>query len=226
MQKADILIVEDDKRVAKLMSEFLEINQYSCIQAYSGNEALDLCKRFEFKLLILDFILPDTDGIKLSKILPCEGKVPKLMVTSIDNEMQEILALDSGIDDYITKPIKPHKLLSRVKALIRRSSHTESIDNKKILRIEPTYGCISLNGTIIELSDAEFELFCALYSKPNQKVSRDELILALRGFEYDGTDRSIDMRVSSLRRKIQDSEPPYRVIKTIRGFGYMFISHQ
>lgn len=211
-----ILIVEDDIRVAELVANFLRKENYSVDVAHTTVSALRAPLE-QFHLFIIDLMLPDEDGVALAKKLRTLNiKSPILMLTAIDEELQEVFALDSGVDDYLTKPVQPQRLLARVKALLRRQGRKNETFQLDEIRRE----CY-LFGKTISLTDAEFDLIQFFYINRNRKVRRDELVTVLRGFEYDGLDRSIDMRVSSLRRKLGDDVPPYKLIKTIRGYGYM-----
>jgi DNA-binding response OmpR family regulator len=220
-----LLLVEDDIRIANLISAFLVKQGFEVTTAASVQEARQIAS-VEHKLFILDLMLPDGNGVELAKELNSRFTTPTLMLTAVNEELQEIEALDAGIDDYLTKPIQPQRLLARIKALLRRQALTSPVSIKQNLQIDEVRREVFFQQELLSLTDSEFDLLLYFYKNPDRKVSRDELITALRGFEYDGVDRSIDMRVSALRKKLNDDNPPYRYIKTIRGFGYLFAFEQ
>lgn len=214
-----ILIVEDDIRVAELVSRFLEKEQYQVEIAHNTVSALKM-PLDQFDLFILDLMLPDEDGVNLAVKIKSQNTSPILMLTAIDEELQEVFALDSGVDDYITKPVRPQRLLARVKALLRRQSVPETAETP--FELNEMRRELRFDGRKVTLTDAEFDLMVYFHKNRNQRIKREDLVSVLRGLEYDGFDRSIDMRVSSLRKKLGDDHPPYKIIKTIRGYGYMF----
>lgn len=214
-----LLLVEDDIRIANLISAFLVKQGFEVTIAPSLSEARRLVS-LDFKLFILDLMLPDGNGVELAKEFRARFAIPILMLTAVDEELQEIEALDAGIDDYLTKPIQPQRLLARIKALLRRPS--TSAATHQMLVIDEIRREVIYQQNQMHLTDSEFDLLVYFYNNSDRKISRDELITALRGFEYDGVDRSIDMRVSALRKKLNDDNPPYHFIKTIRGYGYLF----
>lgn len=214
-----LLLVEDDVRIAQLISAFLVKQGFDVMIAPSFSDAMQLASH-DFKLFILDLMLPDGNGVELAKELRAKFALPILMLTAVDEELQEIEALDAGIDDYLTKPIQPQRLLARIKALLRRQSPI--CEPHQILVIDEIRREVVYQQNQMHLTDSEFDLLVYFYQNADRKISRDELITSLRGFEYDGVDRSIDMRVSALRKKLNDDTPPYNFIKTIRGYGYLF----
>jgi two-component system response regulator RstA len=217
-----LLIVEDDQRIATLIANFLQKEGFDTEIALDGKQALKAYSIRHFDLVILDLMLPDIEGTELATQLKIIKACPILMLTAIDDELQEVQALDAGIDDYLSKPVQPQRLLARIKALLRRVKNEHS-DNDNSLILNEISREVSYLGQKVMLTDAEFDLLDFFFKRPNQKISREQLIKGLRGFDYDGLDRSIDMRVSALRKKLNDENAPYRLIKTIRGFGYLFI---
>lgn len=216
-----VLMVEDDPRSAALVAAFLEREGYRVDVAHDATAARALAAAgAPYALYILDLMLPDGDGIQLARELVARRRAPVLMVTAIDEEMQEVMALDAGIDDYLAKPLQPHRLLARMRALLRRHSAPATPGGARLLLDEARREA-RLDGVVLDLSGAEYDLLALLVQRASQVVSRDELVRALRGFDYDGSDRSIDMRISALRRKLGDDGPPYAWIRTVRGTGYL-----
>ncbi|SNY44133.1 two-component system, OmpR family, response regulator RstA [Arsukibacterium tuosuense] len=222
MRQPLLLIVEDDQRIAALIASFLQREGFESVIATEGQQALTTFSNRVFDLVVLDLMLPDIDGTKLAAKLKTVRDCPILMLTAIDDELQEVQALDAGIDDYLSKPVQPQRLLARIKALLRRVKPGHSLKDTSLIVNEISRE-VSYLGQKVLLTDAEFDLLDFFLKHPNQKISRDHLIKRLRGFDYDGLDRSIDMRVSALRKKLSDEDAPYRLIKTIRGFGYLFV---
>ena len=222
MHQPCLLIVEDDQRIATLIANFLQKEGFDTEIALDGKQALSAFSASNFDLILLDLMLPDTEGTTLAAQLKSVKDCPILMLTAIDDELQEVQALDAGIDDYLPKPVQPQRLLARVKALLRRVKVEHPV-HETSLTVNEISREVSYLGQKVLLTDAEFDLLDFFLKNPNQKISREQLIKGLRGFDYDGLDRSIDMRVSALRKKLNDEPAPYRLIKTIRGFGYLFV---
>ncbi|MEW9799734.1 response regulator transcription factor [Alteromonas sp. CYL-A6] len=217
-----LLIIEDDQRIAMLIASFLQKEGFEVEIAFDGKQALGIYSMRRFDLVVLDLMLPDIEGTLLAAQLKLIKDRPILMLTAIDDELQEVQAFDAGVDDYLPKPVQPQRLLARIKALLRRVK-PENSGNDTSLIVNEVNREVSYLGQKVLLTDAEFDLLDFFIKHPNQKISREQLIKGLRGFDYDGLDRSIDMRVSALRKKLSDEIAPYRLIKTIRGFGYLFV---
>ncbi|QSQ21702.1 response regulator transcription factor [Pyxidicoccus parkwayensis] len=223
-----ILLVEDDERLARLVSSFLEGQGFQVRRVGNGPDALAALRSEPPDCLILDILLPGMDGIEVCRQARVLYSGWILMLTAQDEDIHEVVALDTGADDYLTKPVRPHVLLSRLRALFRRSTRgaaaAPSRDSRWLpsvgLRIDGTLRTASLADEPVLLTDAEFDLLWLLARRAPEVLTRDDLLSALRGIEHDGLDRSIDMRISKLRRKLGDEEPPHRIIKTVRGRGY------
>lgn len=222
-----ILLVEDDERLARLVSSFLEGQGFRVRTVANGPDALATLQGEPPDCLVLDILLPGMDGIEVCRRARAIYSGWILMLTALDEDIHEVVALDTGADDYITKPVRPQVLLSRLKALFRRASRDTrkpTQDTRWIpsvgLRIDGVLRTVSLAESPVHLTDAEFDLLWLLASRAPDVLSRDDLLSALRGIEHDGLDRSIDMRISKLRRKLGDEQPPHRIIKTVRGRGY------
>lgn len=219
-----VLIVEDDQRIATLIANFLQKEGFETATAADGRQAFSMFSECLFDLVVLDLMLPDVEGTLLAAKLKTIKDCPILMLTAIDDELQEVQALDAGIDDYLSKPVQPQKLLARIKALLRRVKSERPLHIDSSLRINEVSREVTYRGQKVLLTDAEFDLLDFFIKHPNQKISREQMIKGLRGFDYDGQDRSIDMRVSALRKKLSDDSAPYQLIKTIRGLGYLFVT--
>ena len=220
-----ILIVEDDERIAKLLVQFLRIEQFEVDWVDNGEDAVVNVKQAPPDLIVLDLMLPKMDGIEVCEAIRPFYHNGILMLTASEGDLTEVTALNAGIDDFLSKPIRTHVLLARINALLRRQAppKVSKIDVND-LHIDHDKRQVIRDGDVIELSDSEFELIWVLACRAGTVIKRDELFYMLRGKEYDGLDRSIDMRVSQLRKKLSNSKAPGReYIKTLRQLGYLFM---
>lgn len=220
-----ILLVEDDKRLSHMILHVLRHEGYAVSCAYDGESALHKISAESFDVILLDMMLPKLNGIGvLEQILPQFTGVI-IMMTASNDEYLEADALALGVHDFITKPIRPHILVAKVKALSRLAGQTPSCKKSLFqiqdLTLNTSNRSFHVDDTAVELTEAEFSLMYYLMSHPGEILDRASIISAVRGIEYDGHDRSIDMRLSSLRKKMNDSIPPYKYIKTVRGVGYV-----
>jgi len=227
-QKKHILVIEDDTEICRLLRLFLETEGFAISFCHDGIEAVEDIRNSEPDLVILDVMLPGQDGIQVCKQAREFYLGPVLMLTACEDDISELTAFKVGADDFVRKPIKPEVLLMRLQALLRRSQGSKAEQAEKIFCDELTINSsrreVLLNKHLVELHSSEIDLVLLLAKSQGKAVSRDECFRALRGFDYDGIDRSLDMRISSLRKKIKDQKSPHRYIKTVRGIGYMLAS--
>lgn len=230
---ARILLVEDDERLAELTAEYLRKNDFEVSHEARGDsaEARILSERPD--LVVLDVMLPGKDGFEVCRSVRPRYPGVILMLTARDEDLDQILGLELGADDYIGKPVQPRVLLARIKALLRRTAPApvaaspEGGDSLVFgsFRISQSTRTAELGGERIDLTTAEFDLLWQLALHAGSILSRDDLLQELRGIGFDGLDRSIDARISRLRKKLgDDPENPTR-IKTVRGKGYLFSRH-
>jgi len=221
-----ILVVEDDASIAEWISDYLSHHEYQVSVANRGDIAVELIKEDKPDLVLLDIMLPHKNGFDVCKEVRAFFHGPILVMTACNEETDEILALELGADDYINKPVKLRVMLARVKALLRRGNIEEQKLSTLIfgsLQIDSTSKTVTIEGKTISVSSNEFDVLWLLASQADQVMSRNDLVSQLRGFAYDGFDRSVDIRISRLRKKLNDSsENPYK-IKTIWGKGYLFV---
>ncbi|MFT5757033.1 MAG: DNA-binding response OmpR family regulator [Alteromonadaceae bacterium] len=226
--KGSIVIVEDDKRLSALICQYLESELYTVHPFYSGLNASEEIQKLNPDLVILDYMLPDVDGIHVCRELLRKGfSSPVIMLTAHDDDFTEVTALNSGVDDYITKPLRPDVLMARINALLRRRNSQKDKRGRDLievqdLNIDIVDRIIFRDDNKIDTTDAEFDLLVELVKRAGKIVKRNELFTALRGFDYNGTDRSVDQRVCTLRKKLGDDDAPHRYIRTIRNKGYLF----
>ena len=231
-----ILLIEDDERLANLTADYLRKNDFEVSIEVRGDTAEARIVAENPELVILDVMLPGKDGFEVCRGIRTQYKGVILMLTARDEDLDQILGLELGADDYLAKPVQPRLLLARIKALLRRApripggdtgfpagdSNELSFGN---FRISQATRSTHLGSETIDLTTAEFDLLWLLASHAGNILSRDDLLQQLRGIGFDGLDRSIDARISRLRRKLgDDPENPTR-IKTVRGKGYLFSKH-
>jgi DNA-binding response OmpR family regulator len=223
-----ILLVEDDRRLAQLVKDFLEMNDFKVFVEEQGNRVVRQAQNINPALIILDLMLPGKDGLTLCKELRPDFKGPILMLTARDSDADQVLGFEYGADDYVIKPVEPRVLLARVKALLRRYYQQDPREQDAItfgqLNIQPTARKVSLNDEDVSLSSHEYDLLLALAAQAGQVLSREFLFNHIYNREYDGLDRTIDVRISQLRKKLNDNPDNPTRIKTIWGKGYLFIA--
>ncbi|WP_300456527.1 winged helix-turn-helix domain-containing protein [Accumulibacter sp.] len=236
--KTRILLVEDDERLAELTAEYLRKNNFEVMVEGRGDTAETRILSERPDLVILDVMLPGKDGFAVCRAVRSQYSGVILMFTARDEEFDQIFGLELGADDYIAKPVQPRLLLARIKALLRRApaapggAPVEGADPGEPaelafgrFRISQATRSSFLGDDSIDLTTAEFDLLWLLARHAGSILSRDDLLQELRGIGFDGLDRSIDARISRLRRKLgDDPENPTR-IKTVRGKGYLFSKH-
>ena len=224
---SSILLVEDDLRLAELVSRYLESNGFRVTIASQGDEVLARVERDPPDLVILDLGLPGEDGLTLCRQLRLGYADPILILTARDSDIDHVLGLELGADDYVIKPVEPRVLLARIGALLRRSRPPARTERKVLqfgrLAINITSRAVHLDGQAIALSGNEFDLLVYLASRAGEIQSRESLFKDLFKREYDGTDRMLDIRISRLRRKLGDEAETAERIKTVWGQGYLFV---
>ncbi|MEH6687160.1 MAG: response regulator transcription factor [Halopseudomonas sabulinigri] len=225
-----ILIVEDDQKLAGLISDFLQQQGLSVEHEADGGSAVQRILDTQPALVVLDLMLPGEDGLSICQRVRDAGFArPILMLTARSEDQDHIHGLELGADDYVTKPVRPQVLLARIRALLRRSVEPEANGatprlNFGNLLIDNDRREAWLSNNLIELTGAEFDLLWLLASNAGRILSREEIFTSLRGIEYDGQDRSIDVRISRIRPKIGDDPDIPRIIKTVRSKGYLFVA--
>jgi DNA-binding response OmpR family regulator len=225
---ATILLVDDEDAVQKLLTYPLEREGFRVVQARDGQEALDLFAAERIDLVVLDLMLPKLDGLEVCKRLRATSTVPIIMLTARDDELDKVLGLELGADDYITKPFSIREFRSRVRALLRRAATprdagaTEAVIEAGALTIDPGRRAVEVRGEAVQLTYVEFELVRTLAGQPGRVFSRRMLLEALWGGSDYREPRTIDVHVRHLREKLElDAREP-EFILTVRGVGYRF----
>ena len=236
MSAIDILLVEDDPRLADLTSRYLKQNGLGVTVESNGAAAVARFNEVRPRLVVLDLMLPGKDGLSICRELRQTFKGPILMLTAKDADIDQVIGLEAGADDYVAKPAEPMVLLARIRALLRRADlepqaapagqpHASAATTDIVfgsLRISEAHR-VWLDGEEITLTTQEFELLYELARSAGTILSRDELFKRIRGIDYDGLDRSIDSRISKLRRKLGDDADSPKRIRTIWGKGYLLV---
>ena len=219
-----LLIVEDDQRIGKLLVQFLRSEHFEVDWVATGEAAVEFITKTPPDLVILDLMLPKMDGIEVCEHIRPAFQNCILMLTASEGDLQEVTALNAGIDDFLSKPIRTHILLARINALLRRQTPPQQ-EHLTVngLFIDHNKRKVSRDGQVIDLVDSEFELLWVLASRAGTIIKREDLFHLLRGKEYDGLDRSIDMRISKLRKKLTSAGCDTEYVKTLRQLGYLFM---
>ena len=220
-----ILVVDDDKKIVQLVSLYLKREGYRVLTAFDGQEALELARSKQPDLIVLDLFLPELDGTDVCRLLRTESRVPIIMLTARATDEDKLLGLDIGADDYLTKPFNPRELMARIRAVLRRTWPEEDANpdlnfgqlNISLLRRE-----VVAQGQPVALTPTEFRLLETLARDPGRAFSRSELLDRAFGFDYDGIERTVDVHIMNLRRKIEPQPSTPRYIMTVPGFGYRF----
>jgi len=220
-----ILMIDDDVDLNALVTEYLARFGHRLVTATTAARGMAQLRRDRPDLIILDIMLPDTDGLTLCREIRGEFDVPIIMLTARGEVADRVLGLELGADDYLSKPFEPRELVARIQSVIRRSTNRESsaVLASDGLSLEKQTRRVSLDGNDIDLTTMEFELLKVLMESRGRVLSRNRLIERLRGIDADVYDRSIDMLVSRLRDKLDDDSHAPRFIKTVRLSGYQFV---
>jgi two-component system, OmpR family, alkaline phosphatase synthesis response regulator PhoP len=226
MAKERILVVDDEEDILELVRFHLARECYQLTLAATGEEALKKAKHETFDLVVLDLMLPGLDGLEVAKALKADARtksVPIVMLTAKGEDADVVSGLEIGADDYITKPFSPRVLTARIKAVLRRRSKATPDDTKVImiyeLEIHPGRRTVLAGGKALELTYTEFQLLSVLARRPGWVFTRSQIVDAVRGSDYPVTDRSVDVQVVGLRKKL-GTYGDY--IETVRGVGYRF----
>ena len=223
MAAKSILVVDDEKRIVEIVRAYLEREGYRVTAAYEGDTALELARREHPDLIVLDLMLPGVSGWDICRALRKESDVPIIMLTARDDVTDRVVGLELGADDYVTKPFEPKELVSRVKAVLRRSGAarpSSAVLRVGDLSIDVEKRLVFRGDEAIELTPTEFELLRVMAEHPGRVYTRMQLLDSVQGDAFEGYERTMDSHVKNLRRKVEpDPEHPSRII-TVYGVGY------
>lgn len=226
--KNPILIVEDDKKIARVVKVYLEGEGFKIILAEKGKEALDLALKEPPSLVILDLMLPDMSGEEVCQELREIGDFPIIMLTAKSSEEERVAGFALGADDYIVKPFSPREMVARVKAVLKRAKREDLAVagrmsfNKGLLTIDGRSYEVKKKGNTIDLTPTEFKILSVLAGSPGKVFTRGELVEKALGYQFEGYERSIDAHIKNIRQKIEDDSKNPIFITTIYGVGYKF----
>jgi DNA-binding response OmpR family regulator len=228
-EPVDILLVEDDQRLADLTARYLRQNGFTVVVESHGDHAITRFHEERPRIVLLDWMLPGKDGLAICRELRKTFQGPILIITAKDSDIDQVIGLESGADDFVSKPVDPMVLLARIRALLRRpeistgTGETASDIALGGLRVSETSQQAWLDGKEVLLTTQEFKLLLVLARQAGTILSREALFKSIRGIDYNGIDRSIDGRISKLRKKLNDNAHSPTRIKTVWGKGYLLV---
>lgn len=219
---ARILVAEDDLKQAELIRRYLEREGHLTVVVHDGRAAIDEARRRSPDLLVLDVMMPKVDGLDVCRVLRADGEVPIIMLTARSTEDDLLLGLDLGADDYLTKPYNPRELVARVRTVLRRTRSRSEGEVYRVgeLEIDPGRHEVRLADRLVEVTPAEFKILACLAASPGRAFSRQQLLEHAFGFDHYVFDRTIDVHVMNLRKKIEPSPGTPSYLKTVYGVGY------
>jgi len=226
MADATLLVVDDDKKIVDLVTLYLNRSGYEVLAAYDGQQALELARSHRPDLIVLDLMLPQVDGLDVCRRLRAESAVPIIMLTARKTDADKLTGLDLGADDYVTKPFNPNELVARIRAVLRRTRGEEPPP-----LTDARFGEVAVNfvrhtvhrqAQPVNLTPTEFRVLEALVKEPGRAFSRLELLERAFGYDYDGLERTVDVHILNLRKKIEPEPGRPRYIVTVPGLGYRF----
>jgi DNA-binding response OmpR family regulator len=219
-----ILVVEDEPGIARLVQDYLERAGFAVARASSAGDALDLARRRDPALVVLDLGLPDLDGLDLARELRRTGDVPIVMLTARGEESDRVAGLELGADDYVVKPFSPRELVARVRAVLRRGERSQHEDVLRALDVvvDVPRHRVTVGGRQVELTATEFLLLETLVREPGRVFTRGQLLDAVHGVSFESYERAIDAHVKNLRKKIEPTPGSPRYVVTVHGVGYRF----
>jgi DNA-binding response OmpR family regulator len=228
-----VLLVEDDLRLGALIQDYLQQQGLIVDLEKRGDNAVSRILAQHPDLVILDIMLPGCDGFEVCRQVRAKYSNPILMLTARDEDVDQVVGLELGADDYVAKPVQPRVLLARIRALLRRNHNNDAPHPNKAganhdlqlghFHISYSSRQAQLGGNLLELTTSEFEVLWLLASRAGEILSRDTIMAALQGYEYDGLNRIVDLRISRLRKKLGDDPVKPKIIKTVRSKGYLFV---
>ena len=221
-----ILVVDDDRKTVDLIRLYLEKDEYQVLVAYDGRQALETTRLVHPDLIILDLMLPKIDGLDVCRTIRAETEIPIIMLTAKTTEADKLVGLDTGADDYITKPFSPRELMARLRAVLRRSAEESQSEPLRFecgdLVVDFMRRQVSLLGEITHLTPKEFHLLEILIRQPERVFSRLDLLKAAFGYDYGGLERTVDVHIMNLRKKVEPDPAQPRYVQTIYGVEYKF----
>ena len=221
-----ILVVDDEPSIRELVSYNLSVNGFKVYTADTGTQALKAFQKYRPDLIVLDLMLPELDGVEVCRQIRKKSNVPIIMLTAKDSEIDKIVGLEVGADDYITKPFSPRELVARVKAVLRRSrGDNTNIEIETVLKhgditLDESRHLASIDGQPLDLTPKKFDLLRVFLLNKGHTLTREYLLSTIWGYEFEGETRTVDVHVRHLRQKLGDESANPRYIETVHGIGY------
>jgi two-component system response regulator BaeR len=228
MAAKHILVVEDEGKIADLLCDYLKAAGFRTSTQNKGDRVISQVKKDPPNLILMDIMLPGKDGMQLCREIRQFSNVPIIMITARVEEIDRLLGLELGADDYICKPFSPREVVARVRAVFRRV-HAEPVENHLIvgsISLDDRTHQVMIDKKVLNLTPNEFGLLKIMMSRPNRVFSRSELISRVQGYEFEGYDRTIDTHIKNLRKKIARRLPGQEIISTVYGIGYKFNANE
>ncbi len=225
MSGRKVLVVDDEPKIVSLVKLYLEKDGYEVLVADDGKEAVDIARGSNPELIVLDLNLPEIDGLEVCKILRKESDVPIIMLTARDEDVDKLIGLELGADDYVTKPFSPRELVARIRAVLRRTKgQQQSVERVVVGRlvIDLSRHYAQVDGTPLDLTPTEFKLLEVLAENPGRVFTRMQLLDKVQGDAYEGYERTVDTHIKNLRQKIEADPQKPKYILTVYGVGYKF----
>ena len=225
VSKRRILVVEDDPKTADIVGRYLERDGYQVLTAYEGVQGLKLAREEKPDLVVLDLLLPGVTGLEVCRTLRRESDVPIIMLTALTSEYDKLQGLDLGADDYVTKPFSPRELVARVRVVLRRTTEDAlEIGPREVewdgLMIDFHQHRVKVDLREVQLTPTEFRILAIMAREPGRVFSRSQLVDRALGYDFEGLERTVDVHILNLRRKIEGDSNQPRYIKTVYGMGY------
>jgi DNA-binding response OmpR family regulator len=228
VMKRTALIVDDDFKTVELITLYMQREGFQILRAYDGRRALELIREQQPHIIILDLMLPIVDGLDVTRIIRMESRIPLIMLTARTTEHDKLLGLDLGADDYLTKPFSPRELMARVRAILRRTQAANDTQPTQVqfgeLEISYRNREVHMAGKLVHLTPKEYGLLEAMAREPGRAFSRADLVRLVLGVDYEGLDRTIDVHLMNMRRKIEPDPTNPVFIQTVYGYGYRFVA--
>jgi DNA-binding response OmpR family regulator len=224
-----ILVVDDDHKIVDLVTLYLKRDGYRVLSAYDGREALNVARTRHPDLVVLDLLLPELDGLDVCRLLRAESRVPIIMLTARSTDDDKLVGLNLGADDYLAKPFNPRELVARIRAVLRRAAPDDEPEADMRfgdLGVSFVRHEVTLEGELLSLTPTEFRLLETLVREPGRAFSRSELLDRAFGYDYLGVERTVDVHIMNLRRKIEPEPGHPTYVLTVPGVGYKFESRR
>ncbi|MDY3791292.1 MAG: response regulator transcription factor [Oscillospiraceae bacterium] len=224
MEKSRILIVDDEKNIRNVISEYAKFDGFETVEAADGMEAVEICRKEDFDLIIMDIMMPKLDGYSAVKEIRKTKQTPVIMLSARGEEYDKLFGFEIGVDDYVTKPFSPKELLARIRAVIKRSAPAEPAEGKQALtfeglEIDMSGRVVKVDGVPAALTPKEYDLLFYLVRNKGIALSREKLLEEVWGYDFYGDDRTVDTHIKMLRNSLGEYR---KFIITLRGMGYKF----